>query len=115
MIRPAGPLPETLCRSIPACLALCRTAGLARGFPLAPVLACLLTGVAGAGAGVGAGAGLDAALTGSGVASGSGVVPVEFPSPSTSNTMHTWPTGMISPGAPVVDAVSYTHLRAHET
>ena len=40
-------------RSIPACLALCRTAGLARGFPLAPVLACLGAGFAGAGAGLG--------------------------------------------------------------
>ena len=29
----------------------------------------------------------------------------EFPSPSTSNTIHTWPTGIISPGSPVVEVI----------
>ena len=107
MILPAGPLPETVAKSIPLSRARWRTAGDASG--LAPG-AATTTGV-GAGAGA-AGAGLTSSLTGSGSgagassttsSTGSGASSTGVPSPSVSNSIQTCPTARIVPGSPTID------------
>jgi len=115
VILPAGPDPATWYRSTPASRARCRTAGAASG--LVPG-ARSTTGPAtatGSGTGVGSGAGVGSgSATGSGVSStagaaGSGSLAEALPSPSTSNSMQTTPTGRISPASPMIFVTVPSH------
>ena len=105
LMRPAGPEPETSCRSMLAARARWRTAGEARALVPAARVTGAATGAAAAGAGAtgvffstGAGASFTA-----GVSSTTGSEDSEaFPSPSTSKTMQTPPTGIMSPASPTM-------------
>ena len=107
LMRPAGPDPATSWRSMLAARARWRTAGDARAL----VPAARATGAADAVAagGAGAGSGCFVSTTGSGFSStGSGFSStgseawLALPSPSTSKTMQTPPTGRMSPASPTM-------------
>ena len=95
-------MPGTCDKSTPASLALRLTAGEARGLVPDEVIGAGAGEETGAGFGSGALATGSGALTGSGAGSGSGSGS-ELPEPSTSKTINSAPTGIISPGFPVVD------------
>ena len=108
MILPAGPDPATWYKSTPAERARCRTAGLASGFvPGARSTAgpATETGAAtdfGAGSGVATGSGIGSGLDSTSSFTGSSSETEAFPSPSTSNSMQTTPTGKMSPASPII-------------
>ena len=115
MIRPAGPDPATWYKSTPAERARCRTAGLASGFvpgarsTTGPATDTGAASGCGAGSGVAIGSGVGSGLDSTSFFAGASSDADAFPSPSTSNSIQTTPTGRISPASPMIVVTVPSH------